>query len=166
MGTTGGMLQSAYDDLLSCWTDHAQYDSNNDDIPDASLDTDGDGIPDQPWKMTLPVIDCPGNNTGNCSTLLSAVTVNVVWITRTDKNKMVEVPRKMGDWTCATGSTGQQCWNSFVNHFKLHDVLNETPATYEDKTIYLRPDCTPHKPEGTSGGINTGILAEIPILVK
>jgi hypothetical protein len=154
MGTTGGMVQTAYDKLMDCWSKNS------------SLDTNGDKIPDQPWTMTLPVVECPGNNTGNCSKVVGAVEVNVVWITRTDKNQMKEVPRKMGDWTCLpAGSTGQQCWNSFVNHFQLRDVLNQSYVTYEDKTIYFLPDCTPHIPAGTTGGQNYGILARIPVLV-
>jgi Flp pilus assembly protein TadG len=154
MGTTGGMVQNAYDKLIDCWSKNA------------SIDTDGDGIPDKPWNMTLPVIDCLGNNVGPCSTVKGAVEVNVVWITRTDKNQMKEVPTKMGNWTCLAGSTPQQCWDSFVGHFQLRDVLNGTNATYEDKTIYFLPDCTPHVPAGITGGQNFGILAKIPVLVK
>jgi hypothetical protein len=53
-----------------------------------------------------------------------------------------------------------------VQYFKLRDVLNNSFATYEDKTIYFLPDCTPHDPAGTSGGENYGILAKIPVLVR
>jgi hypothetical protein len=154
MGTTGGEVQTAADLLMDCWRNNR------------TLDTDTDGIPDQPWQVTLPVVDCPDNNTGNCSTVKGAVTVNIVWITRTDKNQMKEVPRKMGGWTCPAGYTGQQCWDSFVEAFNLQDVLNGSAATYEDKTIYFLPDCTPHEPAGRSGGENFGILAKIPVLVK
>jgi hypothetical protein len=154
MGTTGGEVQTAADSLIDCWRNNAD------------LDTDGDGIPDQPWELTLPVVDCPDNNTGPCSTLKGAVTINIVWITRTDKNQMKEVPRKMGEWTCPAGYTAQQCWTDFVRFFNLRDVLNNSDATYEDKTIYFLPDCTPHEPAGTSGGENFGILAKIPVLVK
>jgi Flp pilus assembly protein TadG len=157
-GTTGGEVQTAFDALIDCWIKNA--------------DTDGDKIPDQPWEVTLPVVDCPTNNLGPCSTVKGAVTINIVWITRTDKNQMKEVPRKMGKWSCPAGYTGQQCWQGsegfqgFVDYFQLKDVLNSSPATYEDKTIYFLPDCTPHEPAGTSGGENFGILAEIPVLVK
>ena len=152
MGTVGGELQTVADQMMDCWRTHA--------------DTDHDGIPDQPWELTLPVIDCPGNNVGPCSNPTGAVTVNIVWITRIDKNQMKEVPTRMGDWACPSGNTPQQCWDSFVDHFHLKDVLNNSPATYEDKTIYFLPDCTPHEPAGTSGGENYGILAEIPVLVR
>jgi hypothetical protein len=130
------------------------------------LDTDHNGWPDQPWKMTLPVIECSGNNVGNCSKVVGAVELNVIWITQTDKNQKKEVPRKMAGWTCPPTSTGAVCWTSFVQHFNLRDVLNNSDAFYEDKTIYFLPDCTPHEPKGTTGGENFGILAKIPVLVK
>jgi hypothetical protein len=97
---------------------------------------------------------------------MGAVEVNVVWITRNDRNQMNEVPRRMGNWTCPSGYTAQQCWTSFVNYFQLRDVLNQGYAIYEDKTIYFLPDCTPHIPMGTTGGENYGILARIPVLVN
>jgi len=154
MGTTGGMLQSAFDDLLRRWTQNP------------NLHTDGDNIPDQPWPVTLPVVMCQGNNIGPCSYVTGYVETKILWITRTDKNQMREVPRKMGEWSCPPESTPQQCWDSFVDKFQLRDVLNETPATYEDKTIYFVPECKYHEPVGRSGGENFGILSKIPVLVK
>lgn len=153
MGTSGGEIQTAFDGIYSCWKN-------------AGLDTDGDGWPDKTWRLTLPVIECPANNIGTCSKVVGAVTVDVIWITKTDKNQMKEVPQKMEGWTCPAGSTGQQCWDSFADYFQLKDVLNNTTAFYEDKTIYFKPDCTPHIPAGTTGGENFGILAKIPVLVK
>jgi hypothetical protein len=162
MGTTGGELQSVFDSMINCW----QH----------SADSNGDGIPDRPWSITLPVIDCPGNNTSNCSTVVGAVELNIVWMTKTDKNQLKEVPRSMynplnsSTWNCSTVGTtkadGQQCWNEFVKEFQLKDVLNESPAFYEDKTMYFVPDCKAHIPAGTTGGENFGILARIPVLVK
>jgi Flp pilus assembly protein TadG len=164
MGTTNGMVQTAYNGLDACWKGLTTLDSN------------GDGIPDKPWSMTLPVVDCSGNAVGNCSTVVGAVTVDVVWITETDKTKFKEVPRRMFNpttktvWTCSTADTskagGQQCWNEFVTAFNLKDILAGTAATYEDKTIYFLPDCTPHETIGTTGGANFGTLARIPVLVK
>jgi hypothetical protein len=158
------------------------------------IDTNGDGWPDRPWGLTLPVIQCPGNNVGPCSQVVGAVTLNIVWITRNDKNQMVEVPKKMGSWPPADGvswpddytgpnvtvtnglcsSAGSVCWQSFVAYFHLvldpdfQETPNAsyTPATYEDKTIYFLPDCTPHPPAGITGGENFGILAKIPVLVR
>jgi len=153
MGTTGGEVQTAYNSLYTCWKN-------------AGLDTNGDGWPDKTWTLTLPVIECPDNNTGNCSKVVGAVAVNIVWITQTDKNLFNEVPKKMEGWTCPAGYTGPQCWDSFVTYFQLKDVLNNTNAFYEDKTIYFKPDCTPHIPSGRTGGENFGIQADIPVLVK
>lgn len=164
MGTTGGELQNSFDKFIDCWK-AGRNDLNEDGIRESLIDTDGDGWPDQPWSLTLPVIDCPGNNTGTCSQIEGAVSINVIWVTRTDKNQFIEAPRKMGDWTCTPGSTGQQCWQQFRDHFNLRDVSTNEPLTYEDKTIYFMPDCTPHDPMGTTGGQNFGILAKIPVLV-
>jgi hypothetical protein len=34
------------------------------------------------------------------------------------------------------------------------------------KATYFIPNCTPHIPDGTTGGKNFGVLARIPVLVK
>lgn len=133
----------------------------------------------EPMNMTLPVIDCPGNNPSTCSKVVGAVNVDVVWVSDNDVDssatpdvieKKFEAenfpPSKMGDWTCpATCSTRLCCWDNFVSHFNLKNVDNAS-ATYARRSIYFVPNCTPHKPSGTTGGANTGILAEIPVLVK
>jgi len=122
--------------------------------------------------MKLVVIDCPGNNTGPCSTVLGTVTLNVVWITQTDKNQMTDVPRKMlnpttGElWECPLPTPGATCWQRFANDFGLQDVLNGTSAFYEDKTIYFLPSCETQEPTGTTGGYDFGVLAKIPKLVN
>lgn len=148
MGTTGGEVQSAFDDLIDCWKN-----------PSSGLDTNEDGWPDRPWVLTLPVIDCPGNNTSNCATVVGVVTLNILWITRNDKNQFNEVPRKMQvsmdtgtiSFSCDESITGSTCWNNFVTTFNLRDVLMDTSATYEDKTIYFLPDCNAHYPTGVTG---------------
>ena len=96
MGTVGGQVQTAADQLRDCWVS-GSYDTDGDGFPDQPIDKDpADGWPEQPWSLTLPVVECPDNNVGPCSTVVGAVTVNVVWITRNDKNQMKEVPKKMG----------------------------------------------------------------------
>jgi hypothetical protein len=138
------------------------------------LDTNEDGWPDRPWVVTLPVIDCPGNNTSNCAKVVGVVTLNILWITRNDKNQFNEVPRNMEvsmdtgttSFSCDESIEGATCWNNFVTTFNLKDVLMGTSATYEDKTIYFLPDCNAHYPTGVTGGKNFGILAKIPVLVK
>jgi len=175
MGSVGGELQTAADQLRDCWTSVSGIDV-----------APADGWPEQPWSLTLPVIECPANNVSPCSTVVGAVTLNVIWITRNDKNQMNEVPRKMGNWPPADGvwpahytgplvtvdtngkcvGTGLACWQSFVSYFNLQDILNNSPAIYEDKTLYFLPDCSPHVPAGITGGENFGILAKIPVLVR
>ena len=172
VGTTNGTQTGpSYDGIRDdCWGSNP------------SLDLNHDGWPDQPWTITLPVIDCPDGSVGNCSDLVGAVEIKVVWMTRNDKNQMKEVPRLMGDWPALAdppvpigtikdvpglcAGTGQACWDSFVKHFALQDVLNGTPAFYEDKTMYFLPKCTGQEPTGFTGGENFGILAKIPVLVK
>ncbi len=162
IGTTGGMTESVYDNLISCWKTRA------------GLDPNGKEFPDQPWQVTLPVINCDANNVSPCSEVVGSVELNIIWITRTGvKNSYDPVPKKMGgipdvvsDWSCASGYTNQQCWADFVTHFKLKDVLNGSDALLEDKTIYFLPDCEAHIPAGRTGGENFGVLAKIPVLVE
>ena len=68
MGSTGGQIQNVWDNFLDCWK--------------AISDTDADGYPDTVYNMTLPVIDCPGNNVGNCSETVCVVNVNLLWMIR------------------------------------------------------------------------------------
>ena len=116
--------------------------------------------------MTLPVIDCPGNNVSNCATVVGAVNLDIVWVS--DKGDFAKddfPPLQMGAWTCSTPADRAACWNSFVTHFNLKNVEGAT-ATYAKKSIYFLPNCTPHIPAGNTGGENFGILARIPVLVK
>ena len=167
MGTTGGVNDSVYERVRDCWL-IGQYDTNDDNVPDMPIDTDGNGWPDQPWELKLPVIQCPDPNVGPCSIPDGAVVVNVVWITQQDRNQMREVPRQMGNWSCPSTYSGQACWDSFVQTFQLMKVLDgvAVPATYENETIYFLPDCTPHEPSGLTGGENYGVLARVPVLVR
>ena len=70
----------------------------------------------------------------------------------------------MDNWS-NSDSNGEVRWNSFVNHFNLKNVDGD-PAPYAPKSIYFKPDCTPHEPAGVTGGENFGIMAKIPVLVK
>ena len=70
VGSTNGMDNPILVSLRACW------------MGQSGLDTNGDGMPDRPWKVTLPVIDCgDGIHVGNCNTVVGAVEVNVLWIT-------------------------------------------------------------------------------------
>ena len=136
----------------------------------------------EPWGMTLPVVECPGNNVSNCATVVGTVYVEVVWVSDKDADteKKFEAedwpPAQMGGWTCpsdpdccGTEETNSSwracCWDDFVAHFNLKNV-DDITAVYAQKSIYFRPTCFPHLPTGVSGGQNFGILAEIPVLVN
>ena len=125
MGTTGGQLQNVFDDLEACWL--------------TSADSDADGRPDTVYNMTLPVINCPANNVANCSRLVGAVNVNMLWMVRQAQANYDWVPTEMSgpapfpDWVCPEAitlglgfddlSTNQKeaCWGDFVDHFNLDD---------------------------------------------
>lgn len=158
IGATGGVQDNVLRDLRDCFEPAKR---------------------DEPWNMTLPVIDCPGNNVSNCAPLLGAVNVNIVWISRDDADTEKEFeeedfpPDRMGDWICDELVCGDEvsnptwracCWDDFVDHFHLKNV-DDITATYAKKSIYFLPDCAPHELKGVSGGANYGILAEIPVLV-
>jgi Flp pilus assembly protein TadG len=155
IGATGGVQDNVLRDLRDCFEPTTRT---------------------EPWNMTLPVVDCPGNNVSNCATVLGAVNVDVVWISRNDADMEEEFedeyfpPAAMGDWTCdpicESSSTPRACcWDDFVDHFSLKNVEDMT-ATYAKKSIYFHPTCTVNEPTGDSGGANYGILAQIPVLVK
>jgi Flp pilus assembly protein TadG len=148
MATNGGQIQSAFTALNNCWATQTGR--------------------TQPWELTLPVVECPGNNMTTCQRLVGAVTVKVVWITGAGEDPGYnDAPTQMGDWA-NSDPDGSVRWNSFVTHFNLENLVADGgtgPAPYEKKSIYFLPDCSPHEPAGTSGGENFGILAKIPVLV-
>jgi Flp pilus assembly protein TadG len=159
IGATGGVQDTTLDDLVDCWL----------------AATEGK----VPWSMTLPVVECPGNNVSNCAPLVGAVNVHILWIIHKNDPHFDDVPREMtvsGDtptnWSCAPGIDGFTCWKSFVDQFNLQNVEGppESDEDYEEmyqkKNIFFLPDCTVHEPVGKTGGENFGILAEIPVLVK
>jgi hypothetical protein len=161
MATNGGEIQSAFNDLIDCWK------------------TETGGI--KPWNLTLPVIECPGNNVTTCQEVVGAVVINIVWITEAGEDpgynnaptQMAGIENGPGPWPSDDervavqdwDTNGEARWNSFAEHFKLRDMV-ENPATYQKKTIYFLPDCTDHELAGNSGGENFGILARIPVLVQ
>ena len=177
MGTVGGMQDVVYNDLRDCWLD-------------ADLDKDWRGYPIESWTLTLPVIDCPGNNPGPCSELVGAVTLNIIWIKQSGSDpNWTDIPLQMKspekDWKCpiwvAAGgqpedfdaldiSQRRACWEDFADAFNLHTADGTsvgllTPSDLQ-KSIFFLPDCTEHDPKGDTGGENFGILAKIPKLVE
>ena len=96
IGATGGVQQVTFTKLREqCWKNAANCftyeDSGGDLIEDCSeiIDSEtgagdawGMDVPDKPWKIKLPVVDCPGHNVSNCPKVVGAVEVSLVWITR------------------------------------------------------------------------------------
>jgi hypothetical protein len=146
IATNGGEIQSAFNDLISCWVEVSEGRTKS-------------------WDMTLPVITCPGNNVGTCEKVVGAVNIRVVWITGGGEDPHLnDAPWEMDDWS-SSEPVGIARWLSFVSHFNLQNIDGQ-PAPYEKKSIYFKPDCSPHKLSGRTGGKNFGILAKIPVLVK
>ncbi len=145
VSTNGGEISAAFKKFRDCWA--------------------GKTGKTKPWKLTLLVIDCPGNNVSPCERVVGAVTVNIIWITGEGEDpKYNEAPTEMEKWS-NQNPDGSVRWASFVKRFRLKN-LDNTPALYEKKSIYFLPDCEPQIPTGRSGGQNFGILAKIPVLVK
>jgi hypothetical protein len=125
----------------------------------------------RPWTLTLPVIECPGNNLDRCARVVGAVTVNIVWISHYDDDPsytyapwQMENPRTGTTWS-SNDPDGQVRWNSFVQNFNLQKV-DGSPVPYQRRGVYFLPDCNTHQPKGRTGGENFGVMAKIPVLVK
>ncbi len=158
VGTVNGQQDSVYAPLYNCWQNDAAYKTNP-----------SNKYPDKIATWTLPVIDCDqsGRVTGNCSTVVGAVTVRVVWITNQNDPQFKNVPTKMDNWSCPAGCgsgknlDGQCCWNSFATNFGIGSGTDRTPY-YTQKTIYFLPDCT----KATDNSGFPALYSKIPRLVK
>jgi Flp pilus assembly protein TadG len=147
----GGYIQNAHGMLRQCWqilTGETQL-----------------------WTLTLPVIECPGNNMDSCASVVGAVTVNIVWITPWEDDPsyswapwQMENPRTGTTWS-SNDPDGQVRWTSFVQNFNLQNV-DGNPVPYQRRGVYFLPDCNTHQPKGRTGGENFGIMAKIPVLAK
>lgn len=163
----GGQVGGSFNDMTSC----TQFDHKPNTAP----------LRDQPWVITLPVVDCDGTpgsgtmdggNISGCKRVTGAVTMEVVLVTDefTGQDKYLSIPRKMADWSYNEILSGEANWRSFVAHFNLK--VNGAPATqatdlgYYQTTIYALPSCKPQPPTGKTGGIFTGVPADAPVLVK
>lgn len=62
---------------------------------------------------------------------------------------------------------GKSRWNSFVDFFDIQGLPSdgENWEYPNEPTIFFKPDCDIHDPEGTSSVNNFGIRAKIPVLV-
>jgi hypothetical protein len=172
MNVIGGQVQTVFDDIYNCWL--SKSDSND------------DGVPDSPWRVTLPVIRCNDANPGPCNIVIGTVSMDILWIVRSvNVNRIDEVaPREMNlpegwvgppndDWS-DDSEDGAERWDSFVNHFNIKSGPHGDIAEWEDppgengyraKTIYFSPTCSPDIHTGGSGGANFGIRSSVPVLV-
>lgn len=151
VATDGGDIPGIFELVSACWVSAT-----------GKLD---------PWTLTLPVIECPGNTMDRCARFVGAVTVNIVWITGAEDDPtfsdapwVMENPRTGATWF-SSDSNGQARWDSFVQNFNLQNV-DGSPTPYIKKSIYFLPGCNDHKPAGRTGGENFGILAKIPVLAR
>lgn len=164
IGTTGGVQDNTFRDLYDCWEAATSKTTN--------------------WDLTLPVIDCPGNNVSNCARFLGAVNIRVIWMIERNDPHYNDVPMDMNDvpgfadWSC-DDPDGFQCWRSFVNHFGLQNVDSPPPpepgsywpdeeyeTMYQKKNIFFLTACEFLGIKGGSGGQNFGVLAKIPKIVQ
>lgn len=159
VAATGGEVQSAFNSFIDCWM--------------ANADTNGDGVPDEAWNVSLLVVDCgDANNMENCVPVKGMVYVDIIWINGSinDQNlKVADIPSQMEDWSCTPASDSQEdikaCWDSFADHFNLENVDGST-APYQAKAIYFKPNCEKHEPIGGTSGNNYGVHAKYPVLVE
>jgi hypothetical protein len=183
-GQIGNIFKNDPNSLMNCWANGMNDEDNPPDgvreTPVDQLDSNGDpnpdGVPDRPWNITLPVVLCPKPNIENCSLLVGAVNLNVIWMVGNATGQCTESPYIMtnvsgkSDWS-SSDPDGCNRWDSFVSHFNLVNNVdadndgNLDPAPHQQQSIQFLPDCTYHEPGGGSGGNNFGILAEIPVLV-
>jgi hypothetical protein len=151
IATHGGYIPNAHGLLRSCWQ-----------ILTGET---------QPWTVTLPVIECSGNNIDLCARVVGTVTVNIVWMTPWEEDPtyswapwQMENPRTGTTWS-SSNPDGQVRWNSFVQDFNLQK-LDGSPVPYQRRGVYFLPDCNFHQPRGRTGGDNFGVMAKIPVLVR
>lgn len=142
--TNGGQME-AIQELRKCWENETNK--------------------TQPWMLTLPVVDCPGNNLGPCSNVVGAVQVEVVWITGQGEDPDYnEAPYQMGTWS-SSDPIGLNRWNSFVSFYSLRNV-DSTNAPYQKKAIYFKPTCEITQISGITGGNGFNVVAGSPALVQ
>ena len=169
--SNGGQVQSSYDTLRNCWLQACD-----------TLQADGtpghDGLPDVPWKLHLPVVECgDSNNVGNCNRYLGVVEVEIVWMTESGADPHMNfTPLQMaaaGDkplWTAPNpvptdDASRQANFDDFMEHFNLKNVQNLEP-TFGKKQMYFIPTCSSDIGAGGNGGYNFSVRAKYPALVN
>jgi hypothetical protein len=183
MTTNGGQVQSGYAPFFDCWTNNA------------SLDSNGDGRPDRPWSMTLPMIKC-GGSIGPCNELVGAIQVEVLWVTNQNDPQFNNIPVTYNDpetsvqYTCpatCTPAEGQTvcpslatldgrklCWANFLSTYGVVDdtgsafTVDGAAAGYLQKNIFYKPSCSVKTIDSGPGPgpYLSNTVPTIPVLVK
>ncbi len=175
IGATGGVQQVTLDKFRDCWVEGGNCDLNEDDEPfcwdidedphDPLKDRWGMNAPDEPWKMTLPVVNCPGNNVSICPELVGVVEVSLVWITRAGTpDPSLDTPYKMKSTKTKEGcGTDKPGWPTDES---LEDGI---PPTYDQTLSFLEATGFPTKyydpiPVScdSTGSLPPGVPSEIP----
>jgi hypothetical protein len=158
-----GQVNAAFKDFADCWQENSSLDL---------LRSDGtpgkDQIPDQPWTLTVPVINCYGGQVTSCEEIIGTVTLHVVWISdpggSLSGKKFPNVPPVYArpgvqePWVRPAGLNDEDAWRAFAQEFNL-DGGN---APFNSKQIYVLPSCE-YEPV-SAGMFSAG--PQIPVLVR
>lgn len=160
IGATGGVQQSTLTSFRDCWigASNCNPDDPSDCHPineDGAEDIWNMTVPDEPWAMKLPVIDCPGNNVSNCAELVGAIQVSLMWITREGTpDPSLDTPYKMKSTNTGGGCGNfKEDWPTVNNYSQPLSELELTDSTGENRGIpdkYFEPvdvDCPDPLPQ-------------------
>ena len=139
IGAVGGVQDNIFDDLADCWR------GNTGQTSPATK-----GHPDSVWTLTLPVIDCPGNNVSNCAELVGAVTVNVVWM-----------EEKGNDYKDAPKSFNSEGWPSSADLSKRVSQLAGTFVPQGPQDSFPSPWPTKEAPNDASNSNPDPLVSEV-----
>lgn len=162
IGTTLGVVDAVFEhpvqsSFANCWRTMNS--------PLHACEADSPENPIHPWPMTLPVIACTEDQP-NCRPLVSAVSVDVLWVLR-DGNKIDrDAPCKMDDWDVTGDSlSGEERWEEFVERFDIRSPSGDD-AHFAKKTVYFAPNCKTIQLGGHGGKEFNGVFSQIPVLVQ
>ena len=154
IGATGGVQQVTLSSFRDCWKAASNCDpespddchtiDEDDQYGNGSKDIWNMEVPDEPWTMTLPVIDCPGNNVENCAELIGAVQVSLMWITgEGTPDPSLETPYKMKSTnisdTCGSSKDNWPTSNNYSTLLSNLDLPDEPGQTRGIPDKYFQP---------------------------
>lgn len=110
VGATNGVNDAiighpVHNNIVDCWKSNTATQDMN-------------GMPSEPWNVTLLVVDCPDFHVSNCMETCGAVNVNILWILEKENDIDADAPLEMsgiGDevpsWSFSE-SAGYDCYNA------------------------------------------------------